>query len=1414
MTKQNEKVYYKMYKKGRFWVFAGVAVAAWNVNALIGQAATTTDDSSAASVSETTSSSELSQKVVPLNGTSSSDQSNASDVSNGQNTGDTATTKADTTTTTDTDKKDAVDDTNDQNKSVTDDSEVTTESSDTSNSASDDSSKKATISNNDEKVQNDSTLGESDTANSVSDTTEPEKPTTTTPETPVVTAPVTDTNAEQPVNDDHSESETTNPIENKVTVNVNDLVTDQNFNGLAEDGLSGNNTDDLASSLLNGAIKAATTQQMFSRKSLMKAAPALTELPSGDWGTSHWVLTSDGTLTIDAGTLVGNIYQGDTWRNSKKLIKKVIITGPVVASTDLSYLFNDATSLTSVEGLGYIQTDNVQDMSYIFAGTKISDFSGIEKWNTSNVTNLMAAFFGTAMSDESAKLVKDWDVSHVTSFNIMFQNVQTLTTLDLSNWKVGSKVPAGTSISLGGLVNSTANLTSINVSGWNTSAVSQTANLVVGSGVTSLDLSSWDLRQVTSANTMLATTKLKSLTLGANSRLMAYNARLGTWSDAGLPVVPTTGGYTGYWINETDGSIYSSAELMSLYSGRSVPVPSAVTTYVWQAAPSLSVLTAENKTIIGGPTAAWSAKDSVTSLKNVAGEDILATTDVNKAVMVTGNVDPTKKGVYTATLNYVDDAGITRTADVTITVVDSKSVLVGKEISVNQGATTWTASDSVDTTQSKDAAGNALTTDELAKVTSTTLDTSKAGPQTVTLTYVDAAGNEQTTDVIVNVVASQATLTTKDLTIVQGDQASWNLFDHVTGATDFAGTGVTDVKSLDITASAEPDLSTVGKTPITLTYTDSEGNQHSYNVNVTVVANGATLAVKDVTVTAGPNTTWTIADSLASLTDVDGNAVTDLTTVRLTASQTPNLTTPGIQTVVITYTDAAGYQHEKTATINVVASQAKVNATDSTIVMGPNATWHAKDNLTSVIQANGDTVSADDVVLENNVKVAARVMSVMYSYLRTDGTTVTVSGTVDLSKAGQNELTYTYTDSQGNTTTATAIVTVVASQAGVEAKDTTVIQSPNANFNAADQLTTHQDEYGHLVDVSAMTVGGDTVDLSKPGQYTVTYHYVDGAGNVFDDTATITVVATQAKINANDNTVIAGPKASWQLSDSVTAVQNEAGQADDLSKVTMTGKVDATMPGTYPVTLHYTDGQGNQVTKLVTVTVVKSQADLQVKDSTLTAGEAWNATDNIVTVLDDAGQAVDVQQVVVTGAVDPTTAGTYTVTYQYTDAAGNLISKTATVTVTANEESGNTDNPGVDVDNPDGNGEHGNTINPGIDKPTDNSKTTDNHQTGNPVNRPQSGQGSTATSTTASAASIAKTATTGAQAATISLNHTTVAQAASTVESSAPAAKAESQVLPQTTEAKSETTVFGSVLLALTGLMGGLGLSRKRRHED
>ncbi|ENE8479359.1 BspA family leucine-rich repeat surface protein [Listeria monocytogenes] len=67
---------------------------------------------------------------------------------------------------------------------------------------------------------------------------------------------------------------------------------------------------------------------------------------------------------------------------------------------------------------------------------------------------------------------------------------------------------------------------------------------------------------------------------------------------------------------------------------------------------------------------------------------------------------------------------------------------------------------------------------------------------------------------------------------------------------------------------------------------------------------------------------------------------------------------------------------------------------------------------------------------------------------------------------------------------------------------------------------------------------------------------------------------------------------------------------------------------------------------------------VNVKDSTLMQGDTWNPEDNFVAATDSAGDPVDFKDITVTGSVDTTQSGVYTVTYSY-----GGITSTATITV-------------------------------------------------------------------------------------------------------------------------------------------------------
>ncbi|UVW06116.1 bacterial Ig-like domain-containing protein [Lactiplantibacillus plantarum] len=534
-----------------------------------------------------------------------------------------------------------------------------------------------------------------------------------------------------------------------------------------------------------------------------------------------------------------------------------------------------------------------------------------------------------------------------------------------------------------------------------------------------------------------------------------------------------------------------------------------------------------------------------------------------------------------------------------------------------------------------DEAGSAL---KLSDITvSGTVDPTKAGRYEVTYSYTDAAGNAVTKTATITVVASQASIDTKDSTLVAGPSTTWKAADNFVSATDEAGSAL---KLSDITVSGTVDPTKAGRYEVTYSYTDAAGNAVTKTATITVVASQASIDTKDSTLVAGPSTTWKAADNFVSATDEAGSA---LKLSDITVSGTVDPTKAGRYEVTYSYTDAAGNTVTKTATITVVASQASIDTKDSTLVAGPSTTWKAADNFVSATDEAGGALKLSDI---------------------------TVSGTVDPTKAGRYEVTYSYTDAAGNAVTKTATITVVASQASIDTKDSTLVAGPSTTWKAADNFVSATDEAGSVLKLSDITVSG-TVDPTKAGRYEVTYSYTDAAGNAVTKTATITVVASQASIDTKDSTLVAGPSTTWKAADNFVSATDEAGSVLKLSDITVSGTVDPTKAGRYEVTYSYTDAAGNAVTKTATITVVASQASIDTKDSTLVAGPSttWKAADNFVSATDEAGSVLKLSDITVSGTVDPTKAGRYEVTYSYTDAAGNAVTKTATITVVASQAS-------------------------------------------------------------------------------------------------------------------------------------------------
>lgn len=1060
---QTNKLTYKMYKKGRFWIFAGMAVVTINLNTLTSHADTTEQVSSATTTSESTKASAISQSQVALSSSTSSSSTDATTTTTtASQASETVTTKAESTSSSKAD-------------TATTATASAASSSASAVSATSNASTSTTTATNANEIVNDSNKTietnnqamSSDTTNSAADVA------TTTPA---------------------SDQATTDSVTaNEVATNLTTETTDQLSQAAVVSNLK---------QLTTTAVAAAAVQEnRLSRASLVKA-DAVT-IGSGVWGTSAWTVTSDGVLTIGSGTLgtggapweSTQLYSSDNpSRILRSRITKVVIEPNVIAGDSISYLFfknandwggNDP--LTEIDGLENLDVSNTTDFGYLFAGDQVTDFSGITKWQTSKATSFLGMFNTVSASELPIATTVDpttgqtyWDVSNVTEFTGMFGSSAQLKSLDLTSWKINTTQP----VHMGGMFINDTGLTSLDLRGWDTRTVdnmsqlfgntkSLTTGLQIGDWTTDPTVAGWTTAAVTDFSGMFngaamseatiqdlinhfntskatkmglmfanlpiktidismfdmsnladvahmfqKTPNLQKITVNATTRLMTFDkVLLDRFVGVDLTNVPTP---EGTWQSTDGGPTYTSTALMALYQGDANPA--GTITYIWSPAVRSQIAT-QDLTIVAGPNVGWGRKQSLSELVDGDGTDLLTNADISPWVTiysVNGDTNVHKIDVHTPGLGDRD--------------------------------------------------------------------------YTVVFSYTDSYGYTQQASAVVHVLESKASLTVApDQTIVAGSQTSWNPLTVVSAVTDVNGQPITDLTSLNITASSQPDLSQAGDYPIALTYTDSVGTMHHYSTTIHVVANQAAVTTAAVTVIAGPKAQFDLAAAVNGLTTVDGQdtSVADaIANGKLVADTSQlNLDTVGDQVVKVSYTDSLGVTHAADVTVHVVETKADLQVTDTDLIAGPKTSaWQAQDNFVSVKDADGNAGTLADVQ---------------------------VSGQVEPTTPNVYTVTYQYTDAAGNTINKTATITVKASQAALKAKDSTLTAGDNTAWSAADNLDSALDATGQPVDLKAIQVDGD-VNTAIPGTYPVTYHYTDATGNVFTATAQVTVVAAATTPDTNE----------------------------------------------------------------------------------------------------------------------------------------------------------------------------------------------------------------------------------------------------------------------------------------------------------
>ncbi|MFC6202649.1 beta strand repeat-containing protein, partial [Lactiplantibacillus nangangensis] len=743
-----------------------------------------------------------------------------------------------------------------------------------------------------------------------------------------------------------------------------------------------------------------------------------------------------------------------------------------------------------------------------------------------------------------------------------------------------------------------------------------------------------------------------------------------------------------------------------------------------------------------------------------------------------------KPGKYTVT--YAID-GYTTTATITVTSQASLDV----QGSTLKPGSTWNAKDNF--IGGTDENGDAL---DFSQVTvSGTVNTNKPGSYDVTYSYTDAAGNPTSQTVTITVSDSNASIDAADSAVKVG--STWTAKDNFNSAVNADGTTNVDFK--DVTVSGDTVNTKVpGTYNVTYSFTDSTGATISKTVKVVVY--GITLTETDKTLSTTNN--WDPMTNVKQAVNADGtDAKVTVTMTDADGKTVTSLTKPGVYT--ITYTSA---DDSVTATVTIT-NGATLNVVDSTVK--PGSTWNAKDNFIDGTDENGDAL---------------------------DFSQITVTGSVNTNKPGDYKVTYTYTDAAGNETSQTITITVSDTNANIDANDSTLklgdTWHAEDNFNAAVNAdgTTN-------VAFKDVTVGGDTVNTNVPGTYNVTYTFTDSTGATISKTVKVVVYG----ITLNETNKEISTTSNWDPTTNVKKATdgtgNELGGSDLAIAITdEAGKTvtSLTKPGTYTVTYSFVTRAGESYTTSATV-VVTNKASLNVNDSNLTAGDSWKPADNFVSGTDENGDALDFSQITVTGNVDPNTAGTYKVSYSYTDANGDSITKVITVTVTAKDTDGDGDNGngnggtdtdgngGGDTDTGDNNNGNGNTdtgdtdnngggnTDAGNNNNNGSGTDTDENSDGDAINNGHKPQPDTNQSE-GDTVVVKPVGTTPANSQAKSAKKVSLKTAAKQVNGQADATLDQ---LPQTNEqSTNRAATAGVVLLALGGLVLGLGKAvLNRRHN-
>jgi len=488
------------------------------------------------------------------------------------------------------------------------------------------------------------------------------------------------------------------------------------------------------------------------------------------------------------------------------------------------------------------------------------------------------------------------------------------------------------------------------------------------------------------------------------------------------------------------------------------------------------------------------------------------------------------------------------------------------------------------------------------------------GETIVTWTATDIVGNTSTMEQKVIVVDT----TTPDLTIPE---------DQIVEATSIEETLVEigEAEAYDITGISSisnnaPEMFSLGSTVVTWVSIDSNGNTTTSEQTITIVDTIPPSIFVPVDIVAEA------VDPVLNFIELGDATIYDHVGIESVTNDKPDSFSFGDTTVTWTAVDTSG---------NISTGTQLVTIIDTTIpeIVAPSDVTVEATGISSTVVEIGEATMYDIIQVY----------------------TIT-SDSPDTFPLGETIITWTATDSSGNSATATQTVTVVDTTApGITAPDSIIIEASGAEGNLADIGLGFGNDTVEIISVTS-----NSPDTFPLGETIITWTATDSSGNSATATQTVTVVDTTAPgITVPNNIEVEATSV-----DNIVEIGNPV--YDDLVEII---SVTSDSPDTFPlgetiITWTATDSSGNSATATQTVTVVDTTApELIVPEDVIVDSFSL---ENLVEIGDaDALDLVDMLPTITNDAPETFPLGDTIVTWNVSDNFGNSNSFQQVVSVQA-----------------------------------------------------------------------------------------------------------------------------------------------------